>query len=135
MSDQQVIDFISHYGKKGMQWGVRSSRKEVRRVSKRAGQLIKESGNARTTSERKAVAKKYENEVLNTVRSKEFREKYRVANTMTKGDMAVHVVLLGPLAALTIPQVKRQMASNRTFGPDIERDAARTVLKELNKPL
>lgn len=130
-----VEDFLAHFGKKGMKWGVRSSRKELRGISKNARGIIKEASRATTNKERQAAANKYQKEVLNKVKSKEFKEKYRAANTMTKGDMATHALLFGPFAAFTIPQARMAQNKARIVGPKNEVALARDILKELREPL
>lgn len=142
-AEKPSLEELTHHGVPGMKWGVRKdrdsssgptrkeARKEIAAVGKTARQTIKESRNAKTASERKAAAKKYETEVLKKIKSPEFKEAYNKANTMSKGETAVHILLAGPLAALTIPTVRAGYAQNRRLGPGFELAAAQTVLKEL----
>lgn len=132
--------YLEHFGVKGMQWGVqkkvssserREGRKEVRAVSKAARQALRASRKSNSPAERAAVAQRYEDEVVKRIRSAAFKEKFQNANTMGKGEMAAHVLLLGPFAAVTIPSLKKQYAVNQTIGVDTNKAAANKILKEL----
>lgn len=136
--DEEV--YLEHYGQKGMRWGVRkkvtyaerrAGRKEVRSVAKSASRAVRASRRANSSAERAAVAKQYEHDVLKRVGTKEFKTAFQNANTMGKGEMATHVLLLGPFAALTIPAMRKQYAVNQTIGVETNKAAARQVLKGL----
>lgn len=124
-------EYLEHYGVKGMRWGVRQARKEVRSQAKTSRKIIKTAKKAKTKSERDAAIKQYETDVIKRIRSKDFREAYDAANTITKGDMFAQIMLGGPLAAVTIPAMRAQSSQRRRTGIDQELVVARDVLKEL----
>lgn len=133
IDETDVEDFLEHYGVKGMKWGVRQARKELRSDAKNAGKIRKQFDKAHGSAERKAAADRYEKEVLAMIRTKDFREKYAAANTFGKGDIAAHIILMGPLAAMTIPQARKQMADTRLMGASMNESAARKILSEMRK--
>lgn len=132
LSDDEIdAYFLEHYGVKGMRWGVRQARKEVLGQSKRSRQIIREAKKAKTKTDRDAAIKRYETEVIARIKSKDFREAYKTANTLTKGDMAAQVLMTGPWAALTIPAMRNQFETNRRTGIDHNLVAAKDILREL----
>lgn len=126
-----TLDILSHHGVKGMKWGVRQARKEVRNQAVTSRKIIKAAKTAKTKQERDAAVKDYEEKVIKRIRSKDFREAYHTANTVTKGDMAAQLLFLGPIGALTIPAMKAQSRQRQATGIDQELVVARNILKEL----
>lgn len=134
---------LMHYGKKGMKWGVRNdkdagtsnsrsaAKAELRETGTKARDIIRESRRSPDKAGREAAAKKYEAEVLAKVKTPEFKAAFEKANTMGKGEMAAHVLIAGPLAALTIPVAKMSYAQIRKEGYDLEVDIAHDVLREM----
>ena len=130
LSHSEIDDFFEHSGVKGMKWGVRKeAKKEVRALSKNASEIIRESRRAQTPKARQAAAARYKAEVLEKVMTPEWKQSYKTATKMTKGDMAAHVLLLGPFAAFTIPATKRAVNSDASY--DYEVDTAHQILREM----
>jgi len=129
--DDNFFEHLEHHGVKGMKWGVRQARKEVANQAKTSRKIIKAAKTAKTKTERDAAIKDYEDNVIKRIRSKDFREAYHTANTVTKGDMAAQLLVLGPLGALTIPAIKAQSAQRQKTGIDQELVVARNIMKEL----
>ena len=144
------VEFLEHFGVKGMKWGERNAslasgtpgsqhvsrsdkkagQAQVRDLSSTAGKLIRESVRAETPAARKAAADKYKAEVYDRVRTKEFKKAYQDATHVGKGDMAVHVLLFGPFAGMTIKTAKQQNQS----GIEHEIDASSAILREMRRP-
>jgi len=110
---------------------VGQARKEVREVGKTARSIISESKRAQTEAGRQAAAKRYQKEVLNTIKSDEFKSTYRKASTMGKGEMAAHAVAFGPLALVTIPAVRSGYKKMSEAGYELEVDMAHDILREM----
>jgi hypothetical protein len=133
LTHSEIDDFLEHHGIKGQKWGVRNSRRDLNKTARTARKLREQFYKAKGSADRKAVADKYEKEILNKIKTNDFRQQYRAANTMTKGEMATHILLLGPLAALTIPDMKAQYADKALLGPGVEEKSARIILKEMRR--
>lgn len=146
MTDQKFAtpqEALAHFGVKGMKWGVRNansgssgpSRKEakadVRDLSSTARGLIRESRRAPTAAERKNAAKKYESDVLERVKTPEFKAAYQKASTMGKGEMTVHALVFGPLALVTIPAMRKTYKKLGESGYELEIDTAHEILREM----
>lgn len=139
--EEDVEDFLEHYGVKGMKWGVRKdrvsgadrriARAEVNDVRKSARSAIKQHRRAGSNAERAAAQKKYQKDVLDRIKSKEFKENYKKANTMSKGEMAAQAVLLGPMALVTIPATRAGYSQRQKYGAAQELATAREILKEM----
>lgn len=150
------VEFLEHFGKKGMKWGVRNESKpstssgkapkkdakptnaeikvaqqQVRAVGKNARATIKAARKAKTPEERKAAADKYSKEVNAKIRSKEFKDTWDKANRQTRGQMATQLVLLGPLGAANIAAIGAINKQNRQYGLAMEQGVTSQVLKEL----
>lgn len=134
------VEFLEHFGVKGMRWGVRrktsgserkAGRRELRETAKTARQILKKANKAGTPEERKALAQRYKKEVFDRINSPAWKKAYQDANTMGKGEMATHVLLAGPFAALTIPSVKKQYAVRQSVGADSELGVAKAVLAQI----
>lgn len=141
LSHDAIDEFFEHQGVKGMKWGVRKAtgsdrragRREVREVGKSARSAIKASRRARTADERKAAVDHYQTQVMNKIRTPEFKRAYSDANTMGKGEMLAHVITLGPLAAITIPAARRGYENRQITGYAQEMDASRSILREMKR--
>jgi hypothetical protein len=107
------------------------ARRETREVGKAAHEIIREYRRAPTPAAKKAAAKRYDEEVKKTIESPEFKAAYQKANTMGKGEMALHVVAFGPLAAVTIPTIRKSYSQIRKEGYELEVDMAHDILKEM----
>jgi len=141
ISNEANVDaFLSHYGVKGQRWGVRNERKpagtdrkqdrqDTQAIGKRAGEIIREGQRAETPSARRAAADKYKTEVLDVIKSPDFKNAYNNANKVTKGTMATHVLLFGVLAPITIKAAKNAEKA----GYDMELDMAHEVFRELRR--
>jgi hypothetical protein len=153
---------LAHYGKKGMKWGVTTkspvraaiksqkaadrsqiaasnksigqARKDTMAVGKKARGIIRESKRADTPAARKAAADKYQKEVLETIKSPTFKADYARANTMGKGEMAMHALVFNVYSAVTIPAMRASYAHKRATGPDLELDMAHDILREMRRP-
>lgn len=111
----------------------RGARKELRDLGKNARAIVRESNTTTNKRDRARLAKEYERDVYNRVNDPKFKETFKKANSMTKGDMAVHVLLLGPLAAVSIPAtmyVNKQVVDS---GLEAEHDATASVLRQLRQ--
>lgn len=137
---QEDVEFLQHYGVQGMRWGVRrkttgSERREgrdtVKQTAKTARKIIKSAKKAETPEERKLAAQRYKKEVLDQIKSPAWKTAYQNANTMGKGEKAMHILMMGPFAALTIPSVKKQYAVRQSVGADAELGAAKAVLEQI----
>lgn len=124
-------EYLEHHGIKGMKWGVRNARKEVRNQAKTSRKIIKSVRNAKTEEERAAAIEQYKTDVIKRIRSKDFREAYHAANTVTKGDMVTQILLAGPMAGITIPAIRAQSKQRQKTGIDQELVIARDILKEM----
>lgn len=141
---ESPADALAHYGKKGMKWGVRNepgtsnsrsaAKAEVKDLATSARDAIRSGTRATTSAEHKAAAKKYEDEVLKRIQTPEFKAAFDKANTMGKGEMAAHVLLAGPAAALTIPMAKQRYSQIRKEGYEYAVDHAHRVMRELRQP-
>lgn len=129
-----VDDFLEHFGVKGQKWGIRKARKELDKFGDNARKINSESIRAKSPAERKAAAKKYEKEVLNEMKTPEFKAAWKAANTMGKGEKAAHILLFGPFAMLTISSVKKTHKENATQGYEDALDTSIMMLKEMRAP-
>jgi len=150
LSYSEVEESLEHSGIKGMKWGVRNeakrsgrqngskkfngaSKKEsikaIEGVNKNAASIIREARRAETPAARKYAADKYKKEVVDVVKSPGFKAKYNAANKMGKGEMALHVLLFGPFALLTIPAIKRVGENDNAYNREL--DQAHDVLQKL----
>ncbi len=107
------------------------ARREVRDVASTARSIISESKRSPNQAGREAAAKRYEEEVLAKIKTPEFKETYRKASTMGKGEMALHVVAFGPLSAVTIPAIRSQRNNLGKAGYELEVDMAHDILREM----
>jgi len=142
---QEDLDFLAHFGVKGMKWGVRrehqttsadrkSARKEIATVGKTARSIRKDARKATTPEARKVVAERYKKEVFDKVRSKEFRETWNNANTISKGEKAMALIMGGGvLGPVHIRNIENQYALRRAGGLDAEIGVAREIMSELKK--
>lgn len=147
-------DYIEHFGVKGMHWGsrkastsssggsskgksssekitTRSSRKELRQIGKSSRMAIKQAAKAKTPQERKAAADKYQKDVIDKINQPGFKEKYKKANTLTKGEVVAHLVAFGPLGLVTLAGQKQAYEAERAIGADQYVKGAKEVLKSL----
>lgn len=134
MTTMTAEDFLEHYGVKGQQWGVRRDRKQDKQTTKdmgsKAREIIREARIAETPAARKAAADRYKKEVLKPIQTDEFKAAYNNANSVTKGQMAAHVLLFGVFSPITIKAAKNASRA----GYDLEVDTAHEIFKELRRP-
>lgn len=107
------------------------ARKETQATGKAAREIIREYRRAPSPAAKAAAAKRYDTEVKKVIQSPEWKAAYQKANTMGKGEMALHVVALGPLAAVTIPTMRQTYSQIRKEGYELEVDMAHDILKEM----
>lgn len=140
---ESPADALAHYGKKGMKWGVtnapgtsnsrRAAVKELRSVGKSARQSIKGAKKAKTQDERNAAADRYQKEVVNKIKSPEFKAAYKKANTVTKGQMAAIYLTQGPVGLVTIAAVQAEAKNIRQYGQAQELAVSKQILGEMRK--
>jgi hypothetical protein len=69
--------------------------------------------------------------VLEEIKSDEFKASYKKASTMGKGEMAVHALVFGPLALVTIPANRSLYKKLGESGYEMEIDVAHDILREM----
>lgn len=157
VSNQEELDFLAHFGVKGMKWGVRKDtdgggdrnahglkgkpsraeilegRKEWRGLNKTEKQIMRQSRQARTPEEAKIAADRYKKEVVNKLQSDDFKSKYQNANTMTKGELLAHVAIYNVWAPLAIASTNSRYANNRKNGPKEMDRRSKEILEEMRR--
>ena len=152
-SYSELEESLEHSGVKGMHWGVRNESKgggrqngskknkpqshkqavqAVKSTNKTANDIIRESRRAETPAARKAAADKYKKEILDKVSTPEFKRTFKEANRITKGDMAIQILGLGPFAAITIPAMKSAQKNDSQYNYEV--DTAHEILREMRRP-
>lgn len=139
-TDEQIDERLAHSGVKGMKWGqrkaatpqIKSAQKNIKEHSKNARSIIKEHRKAYTPAQKKAAQDRYKKEVLDVMKTPQFRETYRLGNTATRGQLAASMLLSGPYAPLTLAVI-RQTESDRNVNASLaaERSVAADILREM----
>lgn len=151
---QSDLDFLAHFGVKGMKWGVRNkreernahglstgpsgserreARKELRSTIKTEKQILKQSRKARTPEEAKIASDRYKREIIKKVNSPEYAKAVQDGNTMGRGEMLAHVAVYNVWSPLTIRSAKQQYADTRENGVKNVKAGTKEMLKELQK--
>ena len=140
---QEDVDFLAHFGVKGMKWGVRSEKPKVTRAQRVEGRqaVQKLSGdartainmhrNAKTPEERAAAQAMYKRDVVNKLRTKDFQEKYQAANTLGKGEALAQVIAFNVLSPVTLGVTLAGQRRARKSGIQTEQRISREILKEM----
>lgn len=115
VTEDDVQDFLGHYGVKGMRWGVRKQRnadiKSARARLQKTGAKIDAQAKRGLSSTSNATKAKAAKEIRNLAKQAQKDPNLDKAMKLTTGEKAAHIVLFGPFAVATIPLTQ---AGNRS---------------------
>lgn len=141
MSEQEVEEFLEHYGVQGMRWGVRKSapsgsdikgaRKELKEIRKSASSAIKAHRKATTPAQKKAAQANYKKEVVDRINKVKYKQTFIDANTYTKGEVVAGAILSGPAAPLTLIVGRATQDSIRRYGAARDAATSKQVYEEM----